>query len=155
STDASGHVLAEFAARDRRIRLISQKNLGIVATLNRALELARAPVIARMDADDVSRPDRFAKQIAYLQEHPEVAAVSGATDYIDDAGAHVRSAAFPTSPAAIARGLLDRSCILHAAVMGRTEIFRAIGGYRKIVQYAEDYDLFLRLSEVAELASLP
>src|SRR5262245_15036509 len=56
SGDASGAVLAEYAVRDQRIRIFAQENRGIVATLNRALELARAPIVARMDADDLSRP---------------------------------------------------------------------------------------------------
>src|SRR5262245_14197402 len=77
SRDGSSEVLAQLAARDPRIRVFAQENRGIVATLNRALELARAPLVARMDADDLSRPDRFAKQIAFLRQHPEVAAVSG------------------------------------------------------------------------------
>jgi glycosyltransferase involved in cell wall biosynthesis len=64
SRDGSADVLAQFAARDPRVRVLTQENRGIVATLNRALELARAPLVARMDADDLSRRDRFAKQVA-------------------------------------------------------------------------------------------
>src|SRR5947209_1079246 len=59
SPDGSAAVLRQFAARDPRIRVVSQQNQGIVATLNRALALARAPLVARMDADDLTRPDRF------------------------------------------------------------------------------------------------
>jgi hypothetical protein len=155
SRDGSADVLAEFAARDPRIRVVGQENRGIVATLNRALELARAPLVARMDADDLSRPDRFAKQIAYLRQHPEVAAVSGAMDVIDDSGAYLRTDAFPTLPGAIESELIHRNCFCHAPVMARTEVLRSIGGYRRNVQYAEDYDLWLRMSEVARLANLP
>jgi glycosyltransferase involved in cell wall biosynthesis len=155
SRDGSGEVLAEFAARDSRIRVFTQENRGIVATLNRALELARAPLVARMDADDLSRPDRFARQIEYLTEHPAVAAVSGAMDYIDESGAYLRTAVFPTSPATIATELLHRPCVCHAPVMTRTAVLRSLGGYRQQVQYAEDYDLFLRMSEVAQIANLP
>ncbi len=155
SRDDSSAVLARFAARDPRIRVLSQENRGIVATLNRALELARAPLVARMDADDLSRPDRFAKQIAYLRQHPEVAAVSGAMDVIDDGGAYLRTDAFPTLPGAIESELIHRNCFCHAPVMARTETLRSIGGYRGRVQYAEDYDLWLRMSEVARLANLP
>jgi hypothetical protein len=155
SRDGSSEVLAQFAARDDRIRVFAQENQGIVATLNRALSLARAPLVARMDADDLSRPDRFAKQIGYLQDHPEVAAVSGATDYIDREGGYLYTSAFPTSPAAIVTELAHRSCVLHAAVMARTEVLRSLCGYRKSVQYAEDYDLFLRISEIAQIANLP
>ncbi len=155
SSDGSGTVLAEFAARDPRIRVFSQENQGIVATLNRALALARAPLIARMDADDVARLDRFARQAAHLREHPEVAVLSGAMDVIDDGGTCLRTDVFPTSPSVIEQELLQRCCVCHPAVMGRTEVLRSVGAYRKNAQYAEDYDLWLRISEVGQIANLP
>lgn len=155
STDDSGRVLADVAARDPRLRVFGQGNRGIVATLNRALSIARAPLIARMDADDLSRPDRFAKQVAYLRQHPEIAVVSGAMDVIGEHGGYLRTDEFPTSPEAIASELLQRSCISHPAVMGRTEVLRSVGGYRRNAQHAEDYDLWLRIAEVHRIANLP
>jgi GT2 family glycosyltransferase len=155
STDDSGKVLADFAARDPRVRIFSQENQGIVATLNRALALARAPLVARMDADDICRADRFAKQLAYMQHHPEIAAISGAMDVIDESGTYLRTDAFPTLPDAIDSELLHRNCVCHPAVMARTEVLRSLGGYRRSVQYAEDYDLWLRISEVGRVANLP
>jgi GT2 family glycosyltransferase len=155
SRDGSAETLARFAARDGRIRVFRQENRGIVATLNRALELARAPLVARMDADDLARPDRFAKQAAHLREHPEVAVVSGAMDIVDEDGAYLRTDVFPTLPADVANELLHRSCVCHPAVMARTEALRAVGGYRGIVQHAEDYDLWLRISEIGQIANLP
>ena len=155
TSDGSAEVLAAFAARDSRVRVVRQENQGIVASLNRALELARAPLVARMDHDDVSRPDRFAKQIAYLRQHPEVAAVSGAMDVIDQDGTYLRTDEFPTLPAAIASELLYRNCICHPAVIARADALRKVGGYRKNAQFAEDYDLWLRLSEAGQVANLP
>jgi glycosyltransferase involved in cell wall biosynthesis len=155
SSDGSGNMLAELSARDARIRVLSQRNQGIVATLNRALELARAPLVARMDADDLSRPDRFEKQITYLREHPEVAVLSGAMDLIDAKGTYLRTAVFPTAPDAIRNELDRRNCVAHPAVMARTEMLRAVGGYRKTAQHAEDYDLWLRISEGGRIANLP
>ena len=155
STDGSAAVLAEFAAHDRRIRVLVQEHLGRVATLNRGLALARAPVVARMDADGISRPDRFAKQIAHLGENPPVAAVSGATDVIDESGTYLRTDVFPTLPDAIKSELLYRSCVSHPAVMARTDVLRSVGGYRRNAQYAEDHDLWLRISEVSQVANLP
>jgi hypothetical protein len=155
STDDSGKVLADVAARDPRLRVFGQENRGIVATLNRALELARAPLVARMDADDLSRPDRFAKQVAYLRQHPDVAVLSGAMDLIDERGGYLRTDEFPTSPEAIENELLHQSCVSHPAVMGRTEVLRFVGGYRRNAQHAEDYDLWLRTAEVYRIANLP
>jgi len=155
TSDGSAEVLAAFAARDSRVRVVRQENRGIVASLNHALELARAPFVARMDHDDVSRPDRFAKQIAYLRQHPEIAAVSGAMDVVDQDGTYLRTDEFPTLPAAVEIELLYRNCICHPAVMARTEALRKAGGYRKNAQFAEDYDLWLRLSESGQIANLP
>ena len=155
SRDASGEVLARLAARDSRVRVFTQENQGIVATLNRALELARAPLVARMDADDLSRPDRFARQFAFLRAHPEIAVVSSAVDMIDEDGAYLRTEAYPTLPVAIESELAHRSCVCHAGSMSRTAVLRSVGGYRRPTQYAEDYDLFLRISEVARIANLP
>lgn len=155
SRDGSAQVLDEFAARDRRIRVEHQENQGIVASLNRALSLARAPLIARMDADDICRPDRFAKQVAFLARHPEVAVLSGAMDVIDEDGAYLRTEALPTLPDAIASELMHRSCVCHPAVMARTAVLRSVGGYRRAAQYAEDYDLWLRVAEMAQIANVP
>ena len=155
SSDDSGKTLAELSARDARIRVLSQDNRGIVATLNRALELARAPLVARMDADDLSRPDRFAKQVAYLREHPEIAVLSGAMDLIDANGTYQRTDLFPTAPDAIKRELPDRCCICHPAVMARTLTLRSVGGYRVNAEHAEDYDLWLRVAEDGRIANLP
>jgi glycosyltransferase involved in cell wall biosynthesis len=153
--DGSAEVLAAFAARDPRVRVVRQENQGIVASLNRALGMARAPFVARMDHDDVSRPDRFAKQIAYLRQRPDVALVSGAMDVIGQDGTYLRTEAAPSLPAAVESELLYRNCICHPAVMARTEALRKVGGYRKNAQFAEDYDLWLRLSEVGQVANLP
>jgi glycosyltransferase involved in cell wall biosynthesis len=153
--DGSAEVLARYAARDARIRVVTQENRGLVASLNRALELARAPLVARMDHDDISRPDRLAKQFAYLRQHPDVAAVSGAMDLIDQDGRYLRTEAYPTVPSAIESELRHGSCVSHPAVMARTAVLRAVGGYRKIVQCAEDYDLWLRVSEISHIGNLP
>ena len=73
STDASGDIAARKAAADRRIRLIRQSNQGIVASMNRMLGLVETPFVARMDADDISLPDRFALQLAHFDRTPALA----------------------------------------------------------------------------------
>jgi glycosyltransferase involved in cell wall biosynthesis len=155
ATDGSNTVLREIAARDARAIVVEGEHAGLVAALNRGLSMARAPLVARMDADDLSRPDRFAKQVAYLREHPEIAVLSGAIDLIDANGVYLRTDAFPTAPDAIKRELPRSCCICHPAVMARTGMLRSVGGYRIGAEYAEDYDLWLRVSEVGEIANLP
>src|ERR1700716_545696 len=90
STDQSVSVLSGFARSDGRIRLITQANAGIVASLNRALGLARGEYVARMDADDVALPSRLAMQVAFLDGHPDVAVVGSAIRLIDADGNAIR-----------------------------------------------------------------
>ena len=86
STDGTLPILNRFAARDSRIRVISRPNTGIVGALNEILGLARADLVARMDADDVALPVRFERQVRYLDEHPECVMVGSRVTIIDPDG---------------------------------------------------------------------
>jgi glycosyltransferase involved in cell wall biosynthesis len=157
STDGSLAILEEYAARDERIRLVSRENRGLIATLNEGIALARAPLIARMDADDISLPERFKKQVAYLEAHPEVAVVG--TDYqvIDDRSRvvvlHKRR---PSEHKDIVAGLLEGdSCLCHPTVVFRRDAVRALGGYNPDALHAEDYALWLSVIEHHQMANVP
>lgn len=155
STDGSGAILAEAAARDARYRVIAQANRGLVASLNRGLTEARAPLVARIDADDIAEPDRFARQVAFLQAHPGVAALGSAIRIIGEDGVFVRLQSYPCGPAAVAAAMLHRCALAHPAVMMRRDAVLEIGGYREAFRHGEDYDLWLRLGEHHELDNLP
>ena len=86
STDRSLAILQRYAAQDARIRLSSEPNAGYVVRLNEMLHQARGDLIARMDADDVALPERFARQVEFLRSHPEVDVVGGAHENIDSKG---------------------------------------------------------------------
>ena len=83
STDRSTEICKSLAAQDNRIRLISRPNKGLTKTLNEGLALATAPLIARMDADDISLPTRFEKQVAYLNANPDCVCVGSRVTLID------------------------------------------------------------------------
>jgi hypothetical protein len=155
STDGSAAILAAAAARDDRYRVITQANRGLVSALNRGLAEARAPLIARLDADDVAEPERFARQVAYLRAHPEVAVVGSAIRIIDEDGAFRRLQPYPCGAASVAAALLHGCALAHPAVMMRRAAVLAVGGYREAFRHAEDYDLWLRLSETHALDNLP
>ena len=156
STDGSGGIVAEYATKDDRIRFISRENRGLNATLNELAALARAPYLARMDADDLSLPDRFEKEVAFLDSHPKVVVVGGQTLICDEdmRPIHVRYA--PTDHATIdANNLGGNVSMTHAGVLMRAEALQAVGGYNETVKYLEDLDLWLRMAEIGELANLP
>ncbi len=134
---------------------VRQEHLGISAALNRGVELARAPVIARMDADDVAAPDRLRIQIAFLDAYSSVAAVGSWAHVIDDGGRKIGDRRPATEPSQLRDMLPRQNPFIHASMMMRADTFRGLGGYRPALDGAEDYDLWLRMSEHAELANVP
>ena len=155
SADDSLSILRDFAAADARVRVISRPNTGYTVALNEAIGLARAPLLARMDADDISLPDRFAKQVGYLDGHQKVAAVGAAAEFLTEAGPTGTVLRHPAEPRHVRKALRKHSALVHPAVMMRRSAVEAVGGYRPVFEPAEDYDLWLRLSERFDLANLP
>jgi glycosyltransferase involved in cell wall biosynthesis len=155
STDNSRKILETYAARDARIRLISRPNMGLVRTLNEMIDLARGELLARMDADDISLPGRFAAQIDYLGAHPEVVCVGTAVQVIDPAGRPIFGGHPGMDHEALVERALDGCCPLsHPSVMMRRSAVLDVGAYRAEFMLAEDLDLWLRLAEVGRLANL-
>jgi GT2 family glycosyltransferase len=155
SDDDTAAALDRFAGADRRIRVMHQSPQGVVAALNRALAGARAPYVARLDADDRAKPERLAKQFAFMQAHPETGLLGSFAEKIDAAG-NVIGALAPPADTAKLRRMLDRTNpFIHSSVMMRTALARRVGGYRAAFRAAEDYDLWLRMAEASGVAVLP
>jgi GT2 family glycosyltransferase len=152
STDDSGERLERWARRDARIRIVTApQNLGIVHGSNALVRAAGAPVVARMDQDDLAHPERLARQLEVLRMHPDVVLVGTLCDGIDAKGRTVRGRdrsrlrppphALPFSP------------FPHGSVMFRRDAFERTGGYRPIDGW-EDLDLFLRLRDEGRVVAL-
>ncbi len=157
SKDQTLSILREYEKQDKRIRIISRPNKGLTLSLNEGLAAAKAPLIARMDADDVSLPDRFEKQIAYLNQHPEVVLLGASVELIDPYGVHIGDQPYPTDHETLLRRLLkgEGGCIPHPVTMYRADAVTKIGGYRSEYNNIEDLDLFLRLATIGRVANLP
>lgn len=155
STDATRSLLESI--HDPRLRLVcNERNIGLIGTLNCGLELATGRYIARMDADDVSAPERLEKQILYLEEHPEVHALGSMVNLINEKGKVFGAiSGYPTDPDEIHRYLLRECCLIHPSVIFRKDTVKAAGGYSADARHAEDYDLWLRLSDHYKIANLP
>ncbi|GAC1344278.1 MAG: hypothetical protein NVSMB18_21620 [Acetobacteraceae bacterium] len=147
SCDATPAVLERLAAADARVRVLRQGALGLVAALNRGLGAARAPLVARMDADDVALPERLARQAAVLASRPEVALVGTGWRVVAEGGVTRRVVLPPETDAGIRAGLAGANVLGHPTVMFRRSAVLALGGYRPAFLLAEDYDLWLRLIE--------
>lgn len=148
STDHSREVVAQYAVDDPRIQLFDQPNRGLIATLNRGLELARAPFIVRMDADDVSLPGRLRRQHEALLAREDLAVIGGFTQIIDEEGRPLRIGRYPTGRRDVAAFIERGSPVAHPAVTMRRSAVLSAGGYRNAFVHAEDYDLWLRLHDM-------
>lgn len=156
STDGSLAVL--LRCRDSRLRVLcNARNQGVIASLNRGLVEARGEYVARVDADDPSHPERFAKQVDFLDRNPDVVLIGARHRAVDDRGRviDVEPDARPTAHDEIFPTLLAKNVFVHSAVMFRRAAVVAAGGYDPRAQHAEDYDLWLRLSERHRVANLP
>lgn len=147
STDSTPALLAGFARADARVRVLTQAVGGLTSALNAGCALVRAPLIARMDADDVALPDRLERQAAFLDAHPDVALLGGGIVLVDEAGRE-----FDREPGRAAPDLSEQNELVHGTVVMRADAFRALGGYR--LDQSEDYDLWLRFEEQHRVAAL-
>jgi len=156
SSDGSADVLMDYARIDSRIRPIIRENRGLVASLNQMLGLARAPWVARMDADDTCQPERFARQMEFLATHPDHGLISSNCADIGPDGESIERPpiARPLTHEGLLANLESGPTINHNAVIYGRELVIGVGGYRPCFAHAEDYDLWLRLSRVTKMANL-
>lgn len=155
SRDSTGQILEEIALSDSRMRVVHQENQGVTATLNRGLVLAVAPLVARMDADDIAMPERLAKQLTFLRDHPNHVAVGGAILKIDTDSDRLGVDRLPTQHEEIEAALLERRTgLFHPTVLYRRAAVQAVGCYRPEHVAVEDHDLWLRLAQFGRLGNL-
>lgn len=154
STDFTAEMLDSYQKNDPRVHVYHQENRGLVESLNRGCGLAQGSYIARMDADDISVKNRLMWQVDFMEKHPEVGVLGGAAEIIDTTGNSLRTAANPIEDHEIRYALLDDCPVWHPTVLMRKDVFVSVGGYRKVVFGAEDYDLWLRIADHYQLANL-
>jgi glycosyltransferase involved in cell wall biosynthesis len=155
STDATPEILRAAAAGDSRVGVHRREGGGVGPALRMGCSLASAPLIARMDADDVCRPQRLERQLELLALHPRVAVVGAGVEYVDHLARPVKVAVPPVDDAGIRQRLEVETVFFHPTVVFRREAYEAVGGYRDVAVPAEDLDLWLRLAERHELANVP
>jgi glycosyltransferase involved in cell wall biosynthesis len=136
---------------DPRIRLIrNDSNFGITSTLNRGIDLARGHFIARMDADDISYPERLEKQTKYLTENPDCALLSTWAREISEFGEPLRIGGWKSRH--YYYYLIFRCVMYHPTVMFRRDAVITVGKYA--LPYSEDYELWNRIARKFKIASL-
>lgn len=145
STDDTAAIVGNCG--DPRVRLLRhERNCGLVATLNEGLREAGAPLVARQDADDLSRRDRLSRQVDYLRTHPGDLAVGSEADLIDEDGRSRGALRLPRTREQLRWDLCFRNPVPHSSViLRRREILEDYGGYPESAA-SEDYDLWSRLA---------
>lgn len=156
SSDRTGDICKQFVAKDRRVEYYHQGNAGIVAALNHGLQYCSAPFIARHDGDDISYPDRFEKELTYLEANPDCVAVSSVARHIDENG-------IPCGTISTRKDISAADCwsipaaepyLLQPMLMMRRTALDTAGGYRNL-SVAEDADLMWRLNRIGSMHILP
>lgn len=154
STDRSREIILSFC--DPRIRLIdNEKNMRLVFSLNKGLQLAKGKYIARQDADDIASPKRLKKQIEYLEKNPQIVLLGSWAEIIDERGKLISVWKRPTGHCSIVWRLLFNNCLVHSSVMFPRDNVLKVGGYNSSTVYGQDYDLWVRLSKVGKIKQLP
>lgn len=153
STDATPDILRGVG--DPRLKVVRQENRGLSAALNVAARIAGADLLARHDADDLSAPDRLARQAAYLDAHADCAVLGCWAAKIDAEGRERGVLRVPTSPGWMRLVMAWRDPFLHPTVVMRRAVFEAAGGYDETVRYSQDTEMWRRLVLRFGIANLP
>ena len=155
STDATPGIIKGYADVDSRVVVISKPNTGLADSLNVGIARARGSWIARMDADDVSEPTRLQRQVAHAAANPALGFIGTGLTEIDGAGNRLATHRYPPAHAQLLRRLVSGQAFPpHSSAFYRTGMVSAVGGYRPRIRRAQDWDLWLRLSEKTQLACL-
>ncbi len=151
STDETPRILDEYAKKDKRIKIIHQKNLGLTESLNRMIKASKGEFIARMDADDASMPERLERQVEKLMENPDCLMLGCWFRTVFEDHELGYETIFPDNTGLLKEHLhKGMNCYAHGSVMIRKKVFDEMGlCYR--FRYGQDLDLWLRISEAGKI----
>jgi len=160
STDNSLSIIKSFT--DERIVLLSQQNSGLARALNNGIKLAKTPLIARMDADDVALPERLQRQYDFMHQKADCVVCGSWADIIDRNGKYVYTRKTIEGKDEIRKFFqksisdgLPNTPFLHSSVMFRKKAFTQIGGYMEFLRRAQDVVLFNRMSSLGDFYNIP
>ena len=149
-------ILDKYQSLDSRILVIYQEKKGIIFARNTGCQLAKGEFIAVMDADDISYPERFEKQLLFMEKHPDIGIVGSWADFINQSGLKIYTVRSPTNPFLIGWKLLFSNCILHLTILMRTKILKELNYYTPEMNgFPEDYDLWTRAFFITKIANIP
>lgn len=151
STDLTPDIIRQYAKKDKRIRFFNnRKNRGLIYVLNMGLRKVRGEYIARMDADDISLPTRFEKQVAYLDANPDVGVLGTLIQ-----GFGLLNQLGLQRPQVELSDFITDNYVAHPSVMIRRSVMRKYGfKYNPDYKHVEDYELWLRMVQVTKIQNI-
>lgn len=153
STDESMFILKNYS--DPRVRIFPlEKNIGRTPALRLALDQARSDYIAVLDADDISLPNRFARQVEFLNQHSDVALVGSWAQHIDEHSKIFDVFEPPANQEELRDCLGWTNPIIHSSAMYRRKLAQEVGGYPENIIWAQDLGLILALAQRAKIAMI-
>lgn len=153
STDNTPKILADYAQKDERIKLIKETKQGVLYARNAGLQIAKGKWVAILDADDIALPNRLGYQLDFVRKNPEVVMVGSGCIMMDEDGEFLKSYSYPGDHKSLVRRLENQEAFFpHSSAFYNRQAVTKLGGYR--FSAAEDYDLWLRLSIVGEIACI-
>ncbi len=156
SVDRTYEIIKRYVEKDKRIKVINhEKREGQAKSLNDGIKIAKGRYIARMDADDISLPERLEKQVKFMGYHPEVGVLGTYYKEIDNSGKILPRKQNPSTWEQIKKALFYYNPVCHPSVMMRKELILEVGGYDEKFSIGQDYDLFSRLVSKTKIENLP
>lgn len=154
SRDGTGRIIDDWVKREPRLRPFHLERPGLARSLRYAASLARAPILARLDSDDIALPARLGAQYALLEQRPSVGLLGSAVEVINVDGQPIGERRLPSSDEELRRLLASGNPLVHSSIMMRRSAYDRAGGYREGLRVCEDFDLWCRMAEVTEIAGL-
>lgn len=156
SSDNSMEILKEYSIKDSRVKVFqNEENKGVSYSLNHALRHASAPLVARMDSDDIMVKDRLEKQYTYMQKNPDCVVLGGQETYIDENDKITGNTKYPLSDAEIKRKFFQFQPIADPTSMyNRLKIPPEVFYFDESLTVAEGLDLYFRLFKYGKFANL-
>lgn len=156
SSDNTLEILYQYQRRDKRITVLAnESNQGLSYSLNRGIQQAQTPIIARMDADDISHSSRLRLQYDFMQDHPEVDILGTAVRYVDKSQNPVKIISLPSEDRDIKKRVFRKTLVFHPTVMIKKFVYTQHGYYDPNLRWAEDADLWYRLYDKVIFHNLP
>jgi len=155
STDKTQNILENYVHKDDRVKLlINERNLGLAKSLNRGIEIARGKYVARMDAGDISHPERFQKQVEFLEKNENVYILGTWAYWINENKEIVGESRFPV--AVDCTNVFRSGGAIHPSIMVRKELFQRIGLYNEKYDISLEFELYMRtLKSSFSIANIP